>query len=757
MTAFEEFFKNLKKRSQLPKYNAISYSNSNQNISNYISSNYSNSDQDIIQYNSSIYVNATSINNNYESSNYINSIDNRESYNSENYINANDNKVASNATAYINSTSNSLSGTSKIYINQLDTSESANATFAYISSSSKDKSLGLVTDISDVYDLLQNNKIDDTNYNSNSIEQTLFNVNLINFTTTTKDTFYNTKAIYENSVIKLPEQSYLGDFKKTYTLNGITHIFFPNYNLSENKPKHTFNSDDESGIFANTAFNPKDDNGKVSKTEKEKSYKVHLRNYWKALGKGTSNGGDIYGGLVGTQISVDNGYRQRLVDRMKGYVPNASESDKITKENFIAGIGVGAEEYQNLMRVDDLMTISGSGIPKSVLTDPLAIERYGTLAKRDIIIDTGRFKKTKLDNPVSDGWTPGLDKYEFNLMTSFFATSPMRTPYYRNQVLALGTEVTNLNAFVDLNRITKINYNIAFINDDNTYAIAKESKHASFGITTPISVLNKRAPDFMSNMYNVFITYNDSIDNNLYEIYAQASGVNSATANSDLKRETKINYDDYLSQFFRKDSFFYKVIATRCTGIQVKMPELKSNSLNYIGRKVAYIESNLNWTHEGTFSIRLDEELDIYKGFLSMGGVDYQNKDAATNMDARELINRLNSIKPTSRLKSNKNESDNNTNKPIRMDLHVRYGFVNASIPLKNLNIKSTPFGETGPIDYASDGAEPYYREYVFTNIKFYGMDEIELSKDGETTEVSVPFIFADIYEVVSGHSYAES
>lgn len=764
---FEEYFKKLETRSQTPSY---------------ISSKYINSVQNIDEYNSNKYINSENNKDTYISSEYINSTNNIDKYNSKNYINTIDKHKAENSKIYINSLSNNLSEQSEAYINQPDTSNDSLQTFSYITSGSKQKSLGWVTNISDVYTLLKENIVN--NVDTNTFYNIEFSVDISKINTNKPTEFFKNNYFIENTLKETPNPTYLNDFKTTYTLNGENYILYSNYNLSD-RPVHTYKTDDESGIFAKTAFNPKNDKGKVKKAEKELNYKVHLRNYWKSQGKGTSNGGDIYGGLVGTQITPDNGYRQRLVDRMKGYT---NSDNTITSKNFIAGIGVEADEYKDLMSVDDLMTISGGGIPKSVLnaTDGL---RYGTIAKRDTIIDTGRFTKdvTKNVSKFSEysPRTPSTNRGKlFTLMKSFFATSPTRTPYYRTQLLALGTEVTNINAMIDANRITKINYSIKFLNDKETMYPAAESVHSGLVASkaTPISMLNKRAPDFMSNMYNVFITVNNNNYSTLYK-----NNIN-ATGHDKTGKDKVIFYDDYLDKFFNENTFSSNIFATRCTGIQIKLPELKSNSINYLGRKIPYIESNINWTHEGTFTIRLDEKMDIYKGILSLSGIDYQaagneirdnpsKENTSTNTDStfsttetsnvsknveftvKELFYRLNTIKPTSVLYKNstsRSGSSTTTNKnfPI-LDLHVRYGFVNASIPMTSLSEPSTPFGTGNVVDYAPNGNEPYYREYVFTNIKFYGLDELELSKDSESVEISVPFIFADMYEVISGHSYA--
>ena len=65
----------------------------------------------------------------------------------------------------------------------------------------------------------------------------------------------------------------------------------------------------------------------------------------------------------------------------------------------------------------------------------------------------------------------------------------------------------------------------------------------------------------------------------------------------------------------------------------------------------------------------------------------------------------------------------------------------------------STPYGiSAGPLVYSPNGKDTYFREFIFTNVRFLGTSELELGKDNSIIEQNFPFIYEDIYEVTSGH-----
>ena len=196
--------------------------------------------------------------------------------------------------------------------------------------------------------------------------------------------------------------------------------------------------------------------------------------------------------------------------------------------------------------------------------------------------------------------------------------------------------------------------------------------------------------------------------------------------------------------------FFSNVLAARCTGIQIKLPELKANSLPVLGRKVAYIDSNIVFSREGSISLRLDETFDIYKGILSQAGVEYRFDKKQNLLDGAKQENLfINKAAPQYTIFD---EVNNISNANRQLDIHVRYDMVNSMVPSESLESASYPMGSSGPRVFSPSGKNPYFREFVFTNVKFLGVSDLELAKDSDVTEMSFPFIYTDIYEVISGH-----
>ncbi len=180
---------------------------------------------------------------------------------------------------------------------------------------------------------------------------------------------------------------------------------------------------------------------------------------------------------------------------------------------------------------------------------------------------------------------------------------------------------------------------------------------------TPLGIIKYRMPDFMSNMYNVYIT-----------VGVDEKSLVETSGNIKYKGHS-VSIEELISKYFNKNYFSKEVIATRCTGVQIKMPELKSNSIGFLGRKVAYIQSDINFNREASLTLRLDETLDIYKGMLSASGVDYISE---LDLGIDELKRHINKFAPP----FNYRRSGIIIRKelPDTINVHVRYGFTSGML-----------------------------------------------------------------------------
>lgn len=779
---FEEYISNLERRAQLPQYKSVNYENSFDDNTSMYTKGYTNVASDLEQWESASYENANNVYNEKELSKAYKNADNipiQQQYKDLEMPRGPITDKVSTIETNIGDIISVRSDTTGKYINI------KNDFISDVKTSKLNHSFGVIIDPSELYSTLKENLESSpvsagiqNDYKLNENGQKVHNMtttkSLIN-NRTIKNILYNITTytgsnVSTSSILLGRRDKSVEDQFSEKTVDGKLHHLYHNFNLEEHNISQR-NTDDESGIFAKTSFNPKNsETGKVDQAQKEKAYKTHLRNYWK-INAGNNSSGAAFYGFGNMQTTVDNGYRQRLIDRLAGV--SDSDSNKSDSKNFLAGPGVDTETYIENMGVGDLMSLGGlklgswqssGGLPQSVLNDVDAL-RYGTPEKRDLIIDTGRFKANVSAKELDDPSHPemGPKRRAYVLMRSSFAADAMRTPFYRRQILALGNEVNLLNAFVDADRITKTNYRIGYINegaDGQSSNTPKSSKHATWAImegdktlwdsfTTPIGKLLRRMPDFMSNMYNVYFTVSNKV---------VASGDGKVSLYNRLETKSykseyikkEITLEESLREYFNPDMFFSNVLAARCTGIQIKLPELKASSLPVLGRKVAYIDSNIVFSREGSISLRLDETFDIYKGILSQAGVEYRfDKKQNLLEDAKQENLFINKAAPQYTIFDEVNNI-NNANR--QLDIHVRYDMVNSMIPSESLESASYPMGSSGPRVFSPSGKNPYFREFVFTNVKFLGVSDLELAKDSDVTEMSFPFIYTDIYEVISGH-----
>lgn len=778
---FEDYISKLEKRAQLPQYISSNYENSFNTDESKYTKEYTNASSNTASWASESYENVDSFVIDSNNSRVYKNADSQ-SYNAQYHDLETDKGPITDRQSTIETNSQDITtvrndATGK-YINI------KNDFVTDVKTSKLNHSFGMVIDTSELYGLLkeklEENSVqkdiqDDYTLNENGqkVHNMAITKNLIN-NRTIKNVLYSITTYTENKVtnnnipLRINGKTVDSQFSEK-TINGKLHHLYHNFNLEEHNISQR-NTDDESGIFAKTNFNPKNgETGKVDRAQKEKAYKTHLRNYWK-INAGNNSSGAAFYGLGNMQTTVDNGYRQRLIDRLAGV--SDSDSNKSDSTNFLAGPGVDTETYIENMGVGDLMSLGGlklgswqnsGGLPQSVLNDVDAL-RYGTPEKKDLIIDSGRFKANSIKS-LDDSNFPemGPKRRIYALMRSSFGADAMRSPHYRKQMLALGNEVNLLNAFVDADRVTKTSYRIGFIDEGASGSSSDEpkyTKHAAWVMkndqkelwsnsSTAIGKLLRRMPDFMGNMYNVYFTIGQlvvSYGDGKASFYDRKNSKN--YKNDYIKNE--ITLEDSLKRYFNPDMFFSSVFAARCTGIQVKLPELKANSMPVLGRKVAYIDSNINFSREGSISIRLDETFDIYKGILSQAGVEYRLEKRQNLLeDAKQENYFINRATP----QYNIIDTINNVNNSNRqLDIHIRYDMVNNMVPTDKLENGSFPMGKDGPHVFSPNGEKPYFREFVFTNVKFLGAGDLEFSKDSDVTEMSFPFIYTDIYEVISGH-----
>lgn len=778
---FEDYISKLEKRAQLPQYMSSNYENSFSDNSSEYTKEYTNSLSSQEHWSSSSYENVDSFT--------------RESVSSMNYENASSPDYLSQYKDIETSRgpiTDRQSTTDGLLQDVMSVRSDITGKFINIKNdfvtdvktSKLNHSFGMVIDPSELYETLKE-KLEESpipedleddyklNESGQKVHSLVTKKNLINNRTVKnvlyKITTYTEGKITNNSIpLRINGKTIDSQFSEK-TVDGKLQHLYHNFNLESHDISQR-NTDDESGIFAKTAFNPKNEStGRVDQAKKEQAYKTHLRNYWKLTAGNNSSGAAFYG-FGNMQTTADNGYRQRLIDRLAG----VSDSDKNVSDskNFLAGPGVDTETYMTNMGVGDLMSLGGlklgswqstGGLPQTVLNDVDAL-RYGTPEKKDLIIDSGRFKANSLESKTISYDLPetGPKRRIYALMRSSFGADAMRTPHYRRQMLALGNEVNLLNAFVDADRITKTSYRIGFIDEGNGSSARadtpRSSKHAAWAIkngdkvlwsnsSTAIGKLLRRMPDFMGNMYNVYFTLGNKVvtsGDGKAGLYDRENSKN--YKNKYIKNEIKL--EDSLKRYFNPDMFFSNVFAARCTGIQVKLPELKANSMPVLGRKVAYIDSNIIFSREGAISIRLDETFDIYKGILSQAGVEYRFEKQRNLLNDTENYF-INKVSSQYTIMDSLNEQVNNSNR--QLDIHVRYDMVNSMVPTDKLEKSFFPVTD-GPAAFSPSGKAPYFREFVFTNVKFLGAGDLELSKDSDITEMSFPFIYADIYEVISGH-----
>lgn len=449
---------------------------------------------------------------------------------------------------------------------------------------------------------------------------------------------------------------------------------------------------------------------KYSDKEKEALRKLKLKTFWNmppsTNARNAPNSGTEFEARQ-KLAAVDHSYRDLLKKRLHGGIISG-------KTNPISGFGLSHAEYKELMTNDSLFDDLQTN--NSLLSMESSWSRFGTPYKRDGIIDSGRFstKGMLITPPVpyesshKFGLTALGAKVSVNMNLSSFSASPMRSPNYRRQILNLGNEIDQINTFFDPKLTSTINYNIKYINSTEVNR-AYLNKHNNWKSQdpnkgefkrSPIAILSQRFPDFASNMFSVIFSRNIG----------------------------KYRSPDYYS--FDIDNFM-----ARIQGIDVELPALKETTVPFLNRNIAVIENKVNLSHTANLQVRVDQCLGLIKAIYDQAQVEYRDKNFLNSKE----INMPNSVYTTY--------------KDDPLTLYVHYELVNSFLPLRKHSDPSIPY-DKDVINYQhNETTNTYERIYIFTDVRFLGLDSgLDLAKDGETLEVSLPFTFKEIKEEVVGH-----
>lgn len=449
--------------------------------------------------------------------------------------------------------------------------------------------------------------------------------------------------------------------------------------------------------------------------------KVHLRNYWSIATEGSlSNKSQL---IPDGAPAMNMKYRELLNKRLKGVTKpkdDDTEGQKNWKGSFLTGYGLSAEQYKELILNDSV--VSNENDFWGSIGNAFEKVGLGMDTKRDGLIDSGRFsyfgdakahRWTSLYGGGSSSLLSGNANLNITFNISTFSADPARMPFFRRQVISLGNEVNYGNAYFDLNYVSTNNFEMRYINakdNESWYDTSKrfgwkfngsqETRGDSTG--TPTSMLMHRFPDLMGNMSYVYII-NDDIEH---------SG-------------DKIDIDP-----------------VRILDISVKMPELKTESIAFTNRQISVLSNSVNMSHQGNIKIRVDQELNSYMKILEHMGIEFTGLG---NAHTTFLHNAVSMYSKSDSIKS------------AKMDLVVSYALAKGFLPLSHANDPSRPY-DKDVVNYQHDDSDNIYsRYYIFKNVKFIGVPELEFAKDGEKIEASFDFVFRNIEEADTGLAYPKA
>ena len=464
--------------------------------------------------------------------------------------------------------------------------------------------------------------------------------------------------------------------------------------------------------------------------------KAHLRNYWKYAE------GNPLRAPAKAPSAASNDFKDLLNKRLRGV-----SKEQAAKGSFLTGYGLSAKEFSELM-LNDKIEHTTNGKNSSI--DNLNSLLYGMEAKRDMIIDSGRFSydassqkwqtNVYASNSLGYGhlWSPYersnyFGKVIFNL--SSYGADPARTPYFRKQILSLGNEVTFANLAFDPKYVTTNGFSIKLINSDSN---TKGRPHADWVFDdksrgnskkTPIAVIAHRYPDFMGNMSYVFFSTSESVPIN------NINGIRFCEQN------------------------LIDIEPARVLDISVKMPEMKIEQLDFVNRTIAVLSNSINMSHQASIKIRLDENLNVYRRIFASAGLLFEDQgtgDIGTNDG--QIRNQLNQKGNAMVLRNTPAKmasiSSISGGVALETDLYVAYNLITNFLPLENPTDASTPYSKD-VINYKhANNNDLYSRYFIFRGVQFLGVPELTLSKETTTTDMSFNFTFKSIDEAEYGHSY---
>ncbi len=135
----------------------------------------------------------------------------------------------------------------------------------------------------------------------------------------------------------------------------------------------------------------------------------------------------------------------------------------------------------------------------------------------------------------------------------------------------------------------------------------------------PIDVLMSQEPDFMANMYNLYIV--EVPADKKESAFAAKSGIPLGTY---IGPETNTGRD-YLSTIMTD---FYSLLGMRIDGIEIPQRQYQTADIKVAGQVVKKVVGKVNQTNKGSFTVDLDQSMFILDAFHRLNG-DWWAKERA--------------------------------------------------------------------------------------------------------------------------------
>lgn len=313
------------------------------------------------------------------------------------------------------------------------------------------------------------------------------------------------------------------------------------------------------------------------------------------------------------------------------------------------------------------------------------------------------------------------------------ATSLSSEMSYRSSNSKIKNYKENVPGYYKKNSISSTAPNL--YSDDSLYSRLVNKFKSSIGETedpyNPIDVLMSQEPDFMPNMYNIYIVLIDK-DSNAFEAFDNGTSLGETYSNLNSTGQYWLGTPKMNN---------YSLIGMRATNIEIPQKKQETTEIKMAGQSVQKISGKVSLTNKSSIEVDLDQSMFLLDAFHKLNG-DWFAKEATSQsyVEGAQLLSGKQFLLNFGKLPIHSKDS-----KMKKLDIIVEYDA--DYFQMSRYDDHYQVNANLGKTDHRYfDGKANRVQRYILHDCRFLGRSSnIVFNNDANPIKATFPFTFRRI------------